>query len=144
MFKSLAILFVSTLTIAGASAQEIDCNRVDDADDWTITINSRRTMASFFDNDHNEAMKMIDMKIYETYPTQTEYTFAGQDGSVADRFIVNQFSMTGTLYLGVKRSGKYSRKVEFACAPVKKSYINWKEVKKALDDAPSNGGSTRY
>jgi hypothetical protein len=139
-----SVLFAGALLALSSTAAfaDIECVRVDDADDWRVNISSDFSMASFFDNDHETALAMTDSKYLESLPPQWVYTYEGNDEGSKLSFSYNATRKTGTLTDAIGTRKEYT--VEFSCESVKGGLINWKETRQALDNAQKNSGSTRY
>ncbi len=141
--KSLLILSLTSLISLSAQATPlmISCLDKDNRMSWGVEIKSDLSLAIHNDNDHDIAMKKTKMEIFETYPSQTEVTFEGQDGSSKVNFVYTLETKTGTLYANPGKRDAFQ--VEFECK-LAKDVMNWSEAKQALKDAPSQGGSTRF
>jgi hypothetical protein len=139
--RTVSSVFV-LLALPMAAFADVDCIRIDGADDWRISIHEDRSMASFFDNDHETAMKMTDVRSLESMPPQSVYTFKGNDEGTKISFNFNETYQTGYLTDSVGTTSEYT--VDFSCRNVDGELIDWEETRAALENAKKNGGSTRY
>lgn len=139
--KSVAFGWMVFFSVAALAGQKmIDCVDKGDQRSWSVSLKPDLTLANFFNNDNDVALKRTKINVYETFPPIVEIEYEGKDRKSAIKFTYDQNTRKGTLEANVGAVEEFQ--VEFECKQVKDS-INWQAVQKAIDDAKKNGGSTR-
>lgn len=140
IFYSLLLVLTIGSTAYASTSKMIDCTEVGEDRSWSVSIKSDLSMANFFDNDHDVAMKQVTINFYETLG-EPEAEFRGKDQSSVVLFDYRTNAMTGTLYANAGTRNEF--KIKFKCKLVKDD-LDWKSAEKALSDARKNSGSTRW
>jgi hypothetical protein len=142
--KKILYALVLMAILSGAqvyAANMIECRDAGDRMSWVVTLKSNLSIGDHFNNDFSVAMQKTGVDFFETYPPQTEYTLEGKSGKNLIQFVYTKELQKGSLLLNVGTKDEFE--VKYECQTAKDDF-DWKAVKKALKDAPKNGGSTRY
>lgn len=100
-------------------AKSYSCGPFGGVEEWRSTIDLKKNVADFFDNDTTTVMKLILVKSLETVPPQTQMIFEGKDAGQGGtlRLVFNK-TMEKASLTSISSSGK-SKSIGSASCEVK-------------------------
>ncbi len=105
------ILMAAALLVSPAifaQQKEIVCGEVGGVEEWRITIDMKKNVADFFDNDNVIVAKFKTMKVLESYPAQYLYIYEGMDGRTPFSIQFNKTKMKASITFHSARPKSYT------------------------------------